>query len=294
MTKACTYIKGKLQHDPTLPLRTNLTVDDIILLLEFTLSNNYFIYNGDTYRQLHGCAMGTPVSPVVANLCMEEIEEEAINIAEVKPKVWKRYVDDGFCIINSNAVASFHDNLNSIDPDINFTVEHEKDNQLPFLDTLVTRQNNQIKIDVYRKPTHTDRYQDFKSHHPKTHKQYTINTLIHRTTTLPTTEGGVTNELNYVTDALTSNGYPKRLIQDAIKMSENPIMVTPEPDSQKTSPGHYAHTTFELPTSLSQHCNNYFLPRNSDQLLKSKRMLFTEYPVRTATGAILGKPGDRS
>ena len=123
MTKACTYIKSKLQHDPTLPLQTNFTVDDISLL-EFTLSNNYFIYNGDTYRQLHGCAMGSPVSPVVANLCMEEIEEEAINIAEVKPKVWKRYVDDGFCIINSNAVASFHDNLNSIDPDMKTTINY--------------------------------------------------------------------------------------------------------------------------------------------------------------------------
>ena len=135
--------------------------------------------------------MGSPVSPVVANLCMEEIEEEAINIAEVKPKVWKRYVDDGFCIINSNAVASFHDNLNSIDPDMNFTVEHEKHNRLPFLYTLVTQQNDQIKIDVYGKPTHTNRYLDFNSHHTKTHKQSTINTLIHRATTLPTTEEGV-------------------------------------------------------------------------------------------------------
>ena len=147
VTKACTYIKSKLQRDPTLPLRTNLTVDDIISLLEFTLSNNYFIYNGDTYRQLHGCAMGSPVSPAVANLCMEEIKE-AINIAKVKPKIWKCYLDDGFCIINSNAVASFHDNLKSIDPDIDFTVEHKKHNQLPFLNTLVTRQNDQIKIDV--------------------------------------------------------------------------------------------------------------------------------------------------
>ena len=37
-------------------------------------------------------------------------------------------------------------------------------------------------------------------------------------------------ELNYVTNALTSNGYPKSLIQDAIKKSENSIIVTPEPE----------------------------------------------------------------
>ena len=35
----------------------------------------------------------SPVSPVVANLCMEEIEESAINSSSVPPKIWKRYVD---------------------------------------------------------------------------------------------------------------------------------------------------------------------------------------------------------
>ena len=62
--------------------------------------------------------MGSPVSPVVANLCMEAIEEIAINTTPVTPKVWKRYVDDSFCIIKRNAVNSFHNTLNAIDQHI--------------------------------------------------------------------------------------------------------------------------------------------------------------------------------
>ena len=209
-------------------------------------------------------------------------------------------------------MASVHDNLNWSNPAMNFTVQHEKHNQLPFLDTLVTWQNDQIKIDVYRKPTHTNQYLDFNSHHPKTHKQSTKNILIHRATTLPTTEG-VTNGINYVTNALTSNGYPKRLIQEAIKKSENSTMVTPEPEElvgmffkmveprEKTTSyavlpyikGLTENITRTLRTHDIQVTNNYSLPRNSDHLLKSKQM-FTKYLALTATGAILGKPGDRS
>ena len=47
--KTCHYIRTKLEQDNTLTLRTNLTINDIISLLDFTLSNNYFIYNDVTY-----------------------------------------------------------------------------------------------------------------------------------------------------------------------------------------------------------------------------------------------------
>ncbi|XP_068707612.1 uncharacterized protein [Montipora foliosa] len=88
--KACVYIKKKLEQDATLPSRTNLDIDDITKLLQFTLSNNYVMFNNRIYKQVHGSAMGSPVSPIVANLCMEEIEESAISISSARPKIWKR------------------------------------------------------------------------------------------------------------------------------------------------------------------------------------------------------------
>ena len=130
--------------------------------------------------------MGCPVSPVVANLCMEAIEEVAINSSEVQPKVWKRYVDESFCIIKRNAVNSFHTTLNSIDLHISFTVEEESDQQIAFLDTSVSCKNNTITIaDVFRKATHTDRYLDYFSYHDKSHKISRAETLLHRATKLP-------------------------------------------------------------------------------------------------------------
>ena len=146
--------------------------------------------------------MGSPVSAIVANLCMEVIEEQAIQSATTPPKTWKRFVDDSFAIINKNAITNFHDTLNSIDPHIKFTIEHEKDEQIAFLDMLISRRNNSISIHVYRKPTHTDRCLDYASHHDLKHKISTANTLINRSLNLPTTEDGKLKELQHVRHAV--------------------------------------------------------------------------------------------
>jgi hypothetical protein len=77
-------------------------------------------------------------------------------------------------LTKENAISNFHDTLNSIDPHINFTIEHdENDGQIAFLDTLVSRQSNYISIDVYRKPTHLQTATwttDYASHHDLKHK----------------------------------------------------------------------------------------------------------------------------
>ena len=45
---------------------------------------------------------------------------------------------------------------NSIDPLHQFHyIKHEQNGQIAFLDTLISRNNCSISIDVYRKPTHT-------------------------------------------------------------------------------------------------------------------------------------------
>ncbi len=92
--------------------------------------------------------MGSPVSPIVANLCLEVIEELALAQATTPPKKWFRYVDHVFSIIKKHALDSFHNLLNSIDPDINFTIEHEQDGRLSFLDISVSRNNGRLITNV--------------------------------------------------------------------------------------------------------------------------------------------------
>ncbi len=173
--------------------------------------------------------MGSPVSPVIANLYMEEIEERAIANTANPPKVWHRYVDDVLSAMKKDAISTFHDELNSIDPHISFTIEYETNGQIAFLDTLISRNSGSITTDVYRKPTHTDNYLHFKSHHDKKHKISTAATLLSRATSIPNTVEGKANETKNVVDALLSNGYPKKFISN-VQKRQNKIKATPEPE----------------------------------------------------------------
>ena len=83
--------------------------------------------------------MGSPVSAVMANLYMEFFKELALTSSPVAPVLWKRYVDDTFCIMKRDEVDVFFQHLNSIRPSIQFTVELEDRGTLPFLDCKLTR-----------------------------------------------------------------------------------------------------------------------------------------------------------
>ena len=64
------------------------------------------------------------------------------------------------------------DFLNNLDNSgsIQFTNEMESEGKLPFLDVLVVRNEGDVKLQIYRKPTHTDEYLIFSSHHLIEHK----------------------------------------------------------------------------------------------------------------------------
>ncbi|BHF62743.1 hypothetical protein SprV_0200572900 [Sparganum proliferum] len=59
---------------------------------------------------------------------------------EYKPKLWAHYVNDTFVIINQDRINYNDELLNSINPDLQFTMEEEVEDKLPFLDVLVYRQ----------------------------------------------------------------------------------------------------------------------------------------------------------
>ena len=116
-------------------------------LFHHVLTSTFFQYNGEFFEQADGVAMGSPLSPAVANFFMEDFEEKALNSAPLRPKFFFRYVDDTFIVWphGRDTLDQFLGHMNSRHPNITFTMEIEKDGRLPFLGILITRRKNGIQ-----------------------------------------------------------------------------------------------------------------------------------------------------
>ena len=84
------------------------------------------MFEGTYYQQVFRTAMGSPVSAVIANLVMEDVEQRA----PVNPSFWKRFADDVISAVSENEIDVLLQHLNSIEPPIQFTIECETDRKL--------------------------------------------------------------------------------------------------------------------------------------------------------------------
>ena len=138
----------------------------------------------------------------------------ALSTFHPPPPLFWRYVNDTCPALPLNLVDSLHQHLNSVDPNIQFIVEKEKDGQLPFLDSLLSRDTDGfISTSVYRKATQTNQCMDFQSHHPVAHKQAVARTLMCRAEGLSSSALSCAEEEEHVVEALQRNKYPKWFVQ---------------------------------------------------------------------------------
>ncbi|KAL9966695.1 hypothetical protein ACROYT_G024807 [Oculina patagonica] len=134
--------------------------------------------------------------------------------APVKPRWWRRYVDDSNACLKSESIRVFHSNLNSINPHIQCTIEMPttgaEGQTIAFLDTSNTvSASDQVEVGVYRKPTHTNKCLAFESHSPAQSKRAVVKTLMDRAKYLPSTSERKQSEKQQVIGDLKVNGYLK-------------------------------------------------------------------------------------
>ena len=205
-----------------------ITTKTILELLRVCLATTSFRFRNRHYELADGLAMGSPVSPIVANLFMAKLENRALTTFASPPKVWLRYVDDVFSIVLKQTVDNLLRHLNEQHSSIAFTVEREQNNHLPFMDVAVLRHGNKLLTEVYRKPTHTGRYLSFQSNHPPSAKRSVIAALMNRKAYITTGESATEAEDIRIRSELATNHYPSSFIEHAINNKNNPKTTSEE------------------------------------------------------------------
>lgn len=116
-------------------LRIKLTLEEVLLGIRFVLSSTYFTFDNRVYRQSYGTLMDSLLSPIIADIVMQDVELKALNFISF----YFRYVDDIIMAIPAGCVEEVLDVFNSIHERLTFTYELQDNNRISFLDLSIIR-----------------------------------------------------------------------------------------------------------------------------------------------------------
>lgn len=137
----------------------------------------FFQAINDVFRQTDGLPMGSCISPTVARIVMDKV---IINLIEEVPQISfvKIFVDDTIAAIDKGFVDKALNVLNDFRKgQLKFTIEKENDNKsINFLNVTLTRENNIIITNWFKKNFASGRLLNFFSSHKRT---TIINTATH-------------------------------------------------------------------------------------------------------------------
>ena len=182
-------------------------------VIKFIFDSAYFVYGGTSYKQVFGTPMGSPLSPILADIVMDHLLVSVLPLLPEQPGFIHKYVDDLVLTLPDDRIDTTLEIFNGFNEHIQFTMEREVNGQLPFLDVLLLRGvDNRIHTDWYQKPTNSGRYINFKSNHPINHKINTVMAMKSRVLRLShdTFHG---KNLDKLFKIFSNNGYPKTILK---------------------------------------------------------------------------------
>ena len=124
-------------------------------------------------------------------------------------------------LLNVRTWKTFFHHINNLHQNIKFTMEEESNRELAFLDTLLKRNNGEISVLVYRKPTHTDQYLHYSSHHQTSCNESVVSSLFNRAYSIVTNKDDLHKENARIKQVLKENGYQESIISKIFKRITN-------------------------------------------------------------------------
>ena len=215
-------------------ITTSIEQNDLKNMLIMCTKNVHFTFNNTIYIQNDGVAMGSPLGPVLAGICMVELENKIIPKLQDCMIPWMRFVDDTITAIATNSVNHVITELNSFHSNIQFTYEIEQNNSISFLDVKLIRNREKLDTTVYRKPTNSDIYLNWNSFAPKSWRCGTLKTLLLRAYKICSTAKLRNDEIKHIKQVFREkNDYPIGVIQEIARKLENGIISDTIPEDER-------------------------------------------------------------
>ena len=174
-------------------------------------------FNDKLYKQIDGCGMGNPLSPVLANIFMAKLEADVVR--PFNPPFYDRYVDDCFPKRKKDEPDALLEQLNCYHPNIVFTVEENPDH---FLDTAFNY-TNKFNCSVFKKPGKLPTH--WKSEVPTKWKRNCITTALLRAKCIST---NFDKDIKTLETSFINAGYPKCFISHTV---DNFLSDSPQDDN---------------------------------------------------------------
>ena len=158
-------------------LKITQTLYSLEKLFKISTSETHFIFYSETYYQVDGVSMGSPLAPILANLFMGYRDKDWMEKAQVaKCTFYKRYVDDIFAVFESELdEETFYAYLDIKGKNIKFTYGKQIENKLSFLDILISNNKN-LQTSVFHKKTYTGHVLNYFGFLPDSYKYGLVKT----------------------------------------------------------------------------------------------------------------------
>ncbi|KAA3677925.1 uncharacterized protein DEA37_0007683 [Paragonimus westermani] len=210
----CGYIRSE-------GLNVGLPEDALKQLILTCTQNVQFQIDGKRYRQKDGVAMGSPLGPLLADIFMAMLERTTLRGIIDNSALYKRYMDDIICVVDETMdLNCLFAEANKAHPNLNFTLEAEKDRQISFLDVALNRRTDgSLQRGIHRKGTWNGQYTHFFSYVPLRQKRNLVRSLTHRAMRI-CTDDMIETEMVFLRRILAENAYPVQFVDKYMELTE--------------------------------------------------------------------------
>lgn len=146
-----------------------------------------------------------------------------------------RYVDDTFLLFNGTLrqIDSMVSEINLIHPNIKFTSEHETEGSINFLDSTISRKDNALTFNIYRKPTATNITIHSSSFHPIGQKMAAYNCFVYRAIKFPLSKEDREREILTIKHIAVANGFKSTIVDDLMRKHTRKTVLPRPPKEDK-------------------------------------------------------------